>query len=450
MPAAWRLHEPYAGVKALRSRAFVALPLIARGAPIAVLAADNKFSRKPISQEAVRLLKVFAAQAAIAIENARLFTAVHEKAKQFEALFAATKILASPCGLKETLGLLAGTTTRITGAVGCTIFLADEDADRLTLQASSSEEASACGRRLLDEGVIPCVYLQAVKENRPLLIGDLVQERELLCRYFFRGNPLRFLLLDPVQIRDKVLGAVAAFFDSSPSSPKETLDLVSTTAHLAAIAIEDTRLMSRSALLQEIHHRVKNNLQTVASLLYLQLSRHKPKVVKAAFQQSIGRIKSIAAVHDLLSADNKGLAGIKELLHKIVEMVVKQGGSDKKIDIVIEGPGHFLPSKEATALALIVHELVSNSVSHGFRGKKRGRITLRILPNAETLSIQVEDNGRGLPPGFSLERDANLGLRIVESVTKRDLYGTFAISSEKGTRATMTFPWSEGVGVGSR
>lgn len=451
MPAAWRLHEPYASIKDLRSRAFVALPLIARGTPIAVLAADNKFSRRPISQEAVRLLRVFAAQAAIAIENTRLFTTVREKARQLEALFATTRLLASSYGIKEILGLLAVTTTRITGAVDCAVFLVDEDEDRLTLQASSGEEASMRGKQLLDEGVISCLYRQVVEENQPLLVGDLVQERELLRRYFFQGNPLKLLLMAPIRIRDKVLGAVVTFFDSSLlSSPKETLDLVSTAAYLAAIAIEDTRLMSRSALLQEIHHRVKNNLQTVASLLYLQLSRHKPTVGKAAFQQSISRIKSIAAVHDLLSADNRGLVRIKELLHKIVGMVVGQDRSDRKTEVVIEGFDCFLPSKEATALALIVHELVTNSVSHGFRGKKRRKITLRILPDAETLSVQVEDNGKGLPPGFSLEWDASLGLRIVESIAKRDLNGTFAITSERGTTATVMFPWSEEVRAGSQ
>jgi two-component sensor histidine kinase len=194
-------------------------------------------------------------------------------------------------------------------------------------------------------------------------------------------------------------------------------------------------------MMQEMHHRIKNNLQTVADLLTLEMSRNLRPEVQESLRDSIMRIKSIAASHEILSLEQVGATDITELARLVSETARRaMVRSDQRIDIDVEGPAIFLPSKQATAFALVLNELVSNAIEHGFRERKEGRIDIALDADAEDVWIRVQDNGDGLPPVFDLTTSRGLGLQIARTLVEKDLRGRIGITNGgDGTTAWAHF-----------
>ncbi len=217
-------------------------------------------------------------------------------------------------------------------------------------------------------------------------------------------------------------------------------------------ATEDLRkeqeIRIRATMIQEIHHRVKNNLQTIASLLRLQARRTGSLEVSDMLQETINRILSIAVVHEFLAHDESNVVDVKEICQRILTEV-SQGILDpeKQIRFSIEGPDLPLPAQQATSCALIVNELLQNSVRHAFQGRPEGKVIVMLQDDGDDLQIEIIDDGRGVQPGVDLRRAGGLGLQIVRTLVGEDLKGTFSISSgspQLGVRATIRFPKAQG------
>lgn len=201
--------------------------------------------------------------------------------------------------------------------------------------------------------------------------------------------------------------------------------------------LEQTNRQLRT-LLQEMHHRIKNNLQTLADLLYLE-ALSAPEEARRSLRHSMGRVKSIAAVHQMLSVEHIEEVDIYRLAERIGETIVQDlSGPGHQVSIQVEGEHLLLPSKQATSLALVLSELVTNAVQHAFNGQG-GHVRITLHARGPEVVVSVEDDGRGLPPGFDPERDAHLGLRIVRDLVYRDLRGDFRMESQKGTRVEVRF-----------
>lgn len=204
---------------------------------------------------------------------------------------------------------------------------------------------------------------------------------------------------------------------------------------------KEHELRIKSAMLQEVHHRVKNNLQTIAALLRMQARRLPDAASQVALQEAVNRILSVAVVHEFLSHDESSEINIKEVSQNILKEVTS-GTMDpeKQVRIILNGPSMKLPAQQATSCALIINELLQNAVEHGYANRDRGtiEITLHDLPD-ETV-IEIFDDGQGFPPEFSLDRDANLGLKIVQTLVKEDLRGRLSLENGNGVRATVAFP----------
>jgi two-component sensor histidine kinase len=191
-------------------------------------------------------------------------------------------------------------------------------------------------------------------------------------------------------------------------------------------------------LIQEMHHRIKNNLQTLADLLYLEtLGASDP--AQKSLRDSIGRVKSIAAVHQMLSADQIEEVDIRQMAELIGETIGRDlAGAGRDVTVEVVGDTLRLPSKQATSLALVLSELLTNALEHAF-ADARGHIVISVAASDGEVAVSVRDDGRGLPPGFCVESDAHLGLRIVGDLVSRDLRGTFALRSEGGAVAEVRF-----------
>lgn len=196
-----------------------------------------------------------------------------------------------------------------------------------------------------------------------------------------------------------------------------------------------------NAMLQEMHHRIKNNLQTVADLLTLEMSRNLRPEVQESLRDSITRIKSIAASHELLSVESVGLTDITELARRIVATTKRSMlRPDQKIEIVVKGHEIYLGSKQATAFALVLNELIANAIEHGFRTRREGEIEIELDWDASEVWMRVQDDGEGLPNGFNLNTSRGLGLQIARTLVEKDLRGKLALTSNgAGTTAWVLF-----------
>ncbi len=208
---------------------------------------------------------------------------------------------------------------------------------------------------------------------------------------------------------------------------------------------KDQALRVKSALIREIHHRVKNNLQTIAALLRMQARRTGSPEVLDMLKQSINRILSIALVHEFLSKEESpedtNFISIREVTQRILSEVT-QGILDpvKSIHISLDGDDFSLPPQQATSCALVINELLQNAVEHGFEVKNEGSIQVTLRAETDHMVIEVADNGQGLPPGFDIERDGSLGLQIVQTLVREDLKGRFALQNTNGVHARVSFP----------
>ncbi|HBS58161.1 MAG TPA: histidine kinase [Firmicutes bacterium] len=204
---------------------------------------------------------------------------------------------------------------------------------------------------------------------------------------------------------------------------------------------KEKELLIKQAVIQEIHHRVKNNLQTIASLLRLQARRSGSPLVKDALNESINRILSTAVVHEFLSQQDSESINIREVTKNILDLVIQnmlEPGFN--IQTVLNGKDVILPSERAVSVALIINELVSNSVEHGFKGRQEGSITVDILEREQDYYIEVRDDGVGLPADFQLGATRSLGLQIVQKLVQDDLGGDFTMTSNFGTVAAISMP----------
>lgn len=204
---------------------------------------------------------------------------------------------------------------------------------------------------------------------------------------------------------------------------------------------KEHELRIKAAMLQEVHHRVKNNLQTIAALLRIQARRLPENEAKNALLESVNRILSVAVVHEFLSHDESSEINIKEVSQSILrEVTTGTMDPDKQLKIVLNGPSLLLPAQQATSCALIINELLQNAVEHGYADRDQGTIQINLNESAEETVIEIIDDGAGFPAGFDLERDSNLGLQIVRTLVTEDLRGSLAFDNGTGVHARLRFP----------
>ena len=203
---------------------------------------------------------------------------------------------------------------------------------------------------------------------------------------------------------------------------------------------KDRALISKDATIREIHHRVKNNLQTVSALLRLQSRRIEDPNASAAIEEAIRRVASIALVHETLSSSSQDTVQFDEVISKIIQSAAELSTRPNQITINKEGEFGSIPSQVATPLALVLTELIHNALEHGL-SVKGSSVTVTVQRDGNLMKSSVIDDGSGIPDGFSLEKNTNLGLQIVQTLTLNELAGSIEfIKPSEGTEVRITFP----------
>jgi two-component sensor histidine kinase len=202
----------------------------------------------------------------------------------------------------------------------------------------------------------------------------------------------------------------------------------------------DQALLSKDATIREIHHRVKNNLQTVAAMLRMQGRRAATEETRVALAEAELRVAAIAVVHESLSVGTAEQVDFDAVVDRIVGLVGDLAPAyslDGTVpEIAREGSWGLLPAEVAVPMAMAVSELLNNAVEHATASQVRVRLSQEA---GGGLVLEVSDDGMGLPDGFSVS-DAGLGLSIVDAIVRTDLEGSLALASDGGAVVTIRVP----------
>jgi two-component sensor histidine kinase len=349
----------------------LAVPILVHGEKLA--GALNVRTRAPREYGAaeIELVQAIADQVAQTIVHAQLYAQAQRRVAELEALARISEAVSESLYLEESLQAIVKTTMDAVSATGAALVLED-------------------GSIAWPEGRAGAYAVRTPLRWRGRQIGELVADRD------------------------------------SPFSDDDSA-LLEAIAHHAAVALEHGRAVMRGVLAQEIHHRVKNNLQTVASLLRLQ-ARAEGVDPREALEHSVNRILAIAAVHEVLTEQREEDVELADLIDRLRAMLMQGIGAGRDVSATLEEVS--LAGQRATALALVFSELLQNALEHGV-----GDVRIELSRADGTVLLAIADEGPG--PG---EPGAGTGLSIVRALVRDELQGTFELRSDGGTRAEVAFP----------
>jgi two-component system, sensor histidine kinase PdtaS len=352
-------------------QSILAVPILLRDKLEGALNVRTREARQ-FTEAEIDLLLAIAAQVAQTIEHARLYEAAQRRVVELEALGRISEAVSESLYLEESLEAIVKTTMDAVGASGAALVLDD-------------------GRIAWPEGRSGAHAVRLPLRWKGRQLGELVCDRE------------------------------------TPFNAEEQA-LLASIAHHAAVALEHGRAVMRLVVAQEIHHRVKNNLQTVASLLRLQARGADAVDPRRALDDSVNRILAIAAVHEVLTERRDEDVELDELIGRLRAMLVQGLGAGKSVEERLERVP--LAGGRATALALVFSELLQNALEHG-----GGAIRIELARRDGEIVLAIADDGAGL-------RDApsGTGLSIVDALVRDELRGTLAFRDEDGLRAEVVFP----------
>ncbi len=402
--------------------------------------------RRTVDDDEIAFLQTVAGELAISIENARLYSRtdarLRRKVTELGTLQRVSRTLVSTLDLEGVLRLIAEQAIELINAEAAAIF-------RFGQRTSSSDDWTPLAE----------YYVGPVREpegpGRDALVRDVVRHGAARIEDILYEDGTSPVFCLPLRSRGEMLGALCLRLRSDVQLTEDELGLLQAFSDAASIAIENAQLYqdarhgleTASALLQEMHHRVRNNLQTVAALLSLQVRNNEHEPWALPVREAISRIQAIAGVHDLLS-DEKRLSGttvdvIAGYVAEDAHSTLIPPGLSVKFDIAPSDV--VVKSRQATVLALLINELVSNAISHGFEGRERGTISFRAEQENGIATVEVSNDGHGVPDDFVPAESNGLGMRITHRLVTSDLRGSFQIQSKDSlTVARIIFPLATG------
>jgi len=193
-------------------------------------------------------------------------------------------------------------------------------------------------------------------------------------------------------------------------------------------------------LLKEIHHRVKNNLQIISSLLYLQSQHIEDKASRATFLEGRGRVKSMALVHEkLYQSEDLARIDFQEYLMSFTNYLMQSYHSDhKRIHLDLNVDKVHIPVDSAIPCSLIINELITNALKYAFEGREQGTLSLTLHENESNIQVVVSDNGVGMPEGYNIQESETLGMQLIVGLVQQ-LRGTLETDFTDGTTFTFNF-----------
>jgi two-component sensor histidine kinase len=369
------------------------------------------------------------------------------RTQELAALYAVSAAINQAMRIEEALEQSLDRVLSVLFLDGGRVYLLDDTTHEITLAAARGDPQWVQADEM---PIVPgqCLCGIAVQSGESLQAVDPDKDPRI-AREPCRVHGWQTCAAVPLLAKERMLGVLHVVSRRRRGFSAEEMALLRSVGAQLGIAIENMRLREEArradalaTLLQEMHHRIKNNLQTVADLLSLEMSASPSPAARKSLRDSISRIKSIAAVHELLSAEQLRLTNITELAQQVCDISLRHlVRPDQRVSVRIDGPAIYLPSKQATALALVMNELIANALEHAFQFGRHGRLNINLTQEGNQVTVSVADNGRGLPPDFDSTRQSKLGLQIVQTLVEKDLAGTLRLENRPtgGSQAILTF-----------
>lgn len=422
-----------------RFQSILSVPLIWKGEVIGVV---NVRTHAPhdYTKTQVQLLSSIASQVAGAIQASRRVRSAEQQASHLSTVADVSRAITADLYLEEILQLAVAATSRIMNFRVVALSLVDAEKREMVLKAvqSAAKEYPKRPNLAIGQGLAGKV----LETGQPVTVLDVRDAPEYRYADLAEKEGLTSLACIPLKVRDRVIGVLACYTEKPHRFTDDELAVLTTLGNQVAVAIENAKLMVKGALLQEMHHRVKNNLQQIASLLRLQKHYAADRSPVEVLDESISRVLAVASVHDLLSREDLDTISVRKIADSIVG-ATQQGLTlpNRRIDMHVEGPDLRLPSQHANSVALILNEMVQNAVEHGFEKTVEGDILVRLTEQPEHWLLEVRNTGDPLKPDFNPQRDRDLGLQIIESLTRGDLAGEFTLRTDgEWTIAAVRWP----------
>jgi two-component sensor histidine kinase len=342
--------------------------------------------------------------------------------------------------LEEILQLIVAATAKTMRFKITSLMLVDDEKGELILKATQSKSKDYIRKPNIKIG--ESVAGRAVAEGKTITEFDVRVSAHYKHKDIAKKEGLAALAAVPLQVRGKIIGVLLCYTDRPHVFTAEEIDILEALGAHSAIAIDHAKLLVRSAIIQEMHHRVKNNLQQVASLLRLQMHYAGERSVEQLLNDSLNRILAISSVHELLSREDLDIVSVRKIADSILNANSQSIlGPNKRITMNVEGPDILLPSSQATSLALILNELVQNAIEHGFSdGFDEGAIDVMLAEDPKQVVLTVLNDGKALTENFDIKNSNSLGLQIVDSLARGDLQGVFTLGGKDGrTQAEVVF-----------
>ncbi len=417
-----------------RFQSLSAVPLVNQGRIIGAMNVQTRTSHE-FSADEVELLGLIGDLAAGALEKALLYDQMQRQIAELSALAEVSETVTSPRYLDEMLEVVVEMAARVMKARLCSLMLLDEATGELVLRATQHLSPAYRDKPPLHVG--QGIVGRVAQSGRPATVLDVTTKPGYRYADVASQEGLCSLLCVPLTVRERVIGVFNCYTAEPHRFTGDEVSLFSTLANQTALAIENARLVSNAAVVREMHHRIKNNLQNVAMLLRLQLSGEREIPAREVLHDSVNRILSIAAVHEVLSQRGFRLVDVKDVLTRVSRAVGhNMRRPDLGMEVTVEGDEVALPSQAATSLALAVNELVQNALEHAFVGREQGQVVVSLRQTARSLVVEVRDDGVGLAETSRRQ----LGLELVETLVCEDLQGTWSLAGNGGTTARLTIP----------
>jgi two-component sensor histidine kinase/putative methionine-R-sulfoxide reductase with GAF domain len=349
----------------------LAVPILAREKLAGALNVRTLRERE-FTEAEIELLAAIAGQVAQTIEHAKLYAEAQRRVTELEALARISEAVSESLYLEESLEAIVKTTMEALDATGAALVLEG-------------------GKIAWPEGRPGAHAVRMPLRWKRRQIGELVCDRDM------------------------------PFTDDEQA-------LLGSIAHHAAVALEHGRAVMRGVLAQEIHHRVKNNLQTVASLLRLQARSAHEVDPRKALDDSVNRILAIAAVHEVLTERRDDDVELDELVERLRSMLLQSLAAGKQVEAELEPIS--LAGNRATALALVFSELFQNALEHGGQS-----VRVELAQRGGNVVLAVADDGAGIGGAAN-----GTGLSIVRALVRDELRGTLSLERNGAFRAEVVFP----------
>ena len=384
----------------------------------------------PIKKAEQKRIEDAAEQAAQVITIYRAGYSAGSQSDHLGLLSEVSKTLSSSPYLEEILQLLVNTTAQRFNYLVVTVRLLNETRTELILRATQATNRAYQRKRAIKLG--ESIAGRAIDLQKPIIVEDVQTNPDYIGHDLAEAQGLRSMVCVPLIVQSRPVGVMSCYTGELHHFSSDEIAALETLAKQAALSIEHAKLQVRSSLLQEMHHRVKNNLQQVASLLRLQMRQSHYKSLEHALNDTLGRIQAISSVHELLSRDDLDHVS---LLHIAETLVLHQQQSfispEKKISFSVRGDEVHLNTNQATQVALIINELIQNAVEHGFESATEGEIHITVEDHSDEIALWVSNNGEPVPQGFDPVEGGKLGLQIIRSLSG-GLRGSFKIENKLG------------------